>query len=221
MDQTAPQIAAQDSQTSGGIRVWGRMVRLLHATMVLSYGAGVFVYAPGSTGHVVAGGVLAVALALRVIWGLMGPYDAALSKLRPCWTDMRDQIKDLWTGEKRFDIGLSPLGVALAVNLLATMAGVAISGVALGLLAASGDGLLADLHEALVLWANLSIAAHVAAVIWSSLKTGVNLLWAMVSGVKPLPDAVYWRDERNPVSAPVASGLGDPRPDPERDVFRR
>jgi cytochrome b len=50
--------------------------------------------------------------------------------------------------------------------------------------------LVEELHEVLVTWAELSIVAHVGAVIWESLRTGVNLPRAMVTGVKTVPEGV-------------------------------
>jgi cytochrome b len=47
-----------------------------------------------------------------------------------------------------------------------------------------------ELHEVLVTWAEISVVAHIAAVIWESLRTGVNLPRAMVSGVKTVPDGL-------------------------------
>ncbi len=45
-----------------------------------------------------------------------------------------------------------------------------------------------DAHETLVGWAEVSVDLHIAAVIWESMRTGVNLPQAMVSGGKSVPD---------------------------------
>jgi len=47
-----------------------------------------------------------------------------------------------------------------------------------------------DTHEALVTWAEISVVLHIAAVIWESWRTGVNLPRAMVTGTKTIPDNV-------------------------------
>ena len=52
-----------------------------------------------------------------------------------------------------------------------------------------------EAHEALVVWAAFSVAMHVAAVIWESLRTGVNLPLAMVTGRKSLPADAMMADE--------------------------
>jgi cytochrome b len=44
-----------------------------------------------------------------------------------------------------------------------------------------------DLHEAAVAWAEISVALHIAAVVFESLRTRVNLPRAMVTGYKDLP----------------------------------
>jgi cytochrome b len=44
-----------------------------------------------------------------------------------------------------------------------------------------------ELHEALVTWAEISVVLHIAAVIYESRRTRVNLARSMVSGYKDLP----------------------------------
>jgi cytochrome b len=46
-----------------------------------------------------------------------------------------------------------------------------------------------DLHEMAVTWAEMSVLLHVAAVLWESRRTGVNLPKAMVTGYKEVPEA--------------------------------
>jgi len=47
---------------------------------------------------------------------------------------------------------------------------------------------VAELHEGLVLWAGVSVGLHIAAVIFESRRTGVNLPRAMVTGYKTVPE---------------------------------
>ena len=72
-------------------------------------------------------------------------------------------------------------------NLLVTLAAIGATGYMLTTNAFWGIGWVEDSHEALVVWAEISIAAHIAAVIWESRRTGVNLPQAMVTGVKKVP----------------------------------
>jgi cytochrome b len=44
-----------------------------------------------------------------------------------------------------------------------------------------------ELHEAAVAWAEISVVLHIAAVVFESLRTRVNLPRAMVTGYKDLP----------------------------------
>jgi cytochrome b len=53
-----------------------------------------------------------------------------------------------------------------------------------------GIGWVEETHEILVTWAELSIVLHIAAVLWESRRTGVNLARAMVTGIKAIPETV-------------------------------
>ena len=46
-----------------------------------------------------------------------------------------------------------------------------------------------ELHEMAVSWAELSVAAHVAAVIFESRRLAINLPYSMLTGYKSLPEA--------------------------------
>ena len=45
-----------------------------------------------------------------------------------------------------------------------------------------------ELHEAFVTWAEISVVLHIAAVIFESKRTKVNLARAMVTGYKDMPE---------------------------------
>ena len=51
-----------------------------------------------------------------------------------------------------------------------------------------------EAHEILVTWAEISIVAHIAAVLWESRRTGVGLVRAMMTGRKSVPDTVDIRE---------------------------
>jgi cytochrome b len=47
-----------------------------------------------------------------------------------------------------------------------------------------------EAHEILATWAELSVLAHVLAVLWESRRTGINLPKAMITGRKDIPDRI-------------------------------
>ena len=78
----------------------------------------------------------------------------------------------------------------MIVNLLLTFAAIGGTGYMMTTTAFWGIEWVEETHEALVLWAEVSVLAHVAAVIWESRRTGVNLPRAMITGCKTVPDDV-------------------------------
>ncbi len=72
-------------------------------------------------------------------------------------------------------------------NLLLTMAALAGSGYAMTTVAFFGVEWVEELHEALVVWAEVSIVVHVLAVVVESRRLGINLPKSMVTGYKTLP----------------------------------
>jgi cytochrome b len=79
------------------------------------------------------------------------------------------------------------LGALMIYNILLTMAGLVATGYALTTVTFFGVPWVADLHETLVTWAEISALLHVVAVVVESRRLGVNLPKSMVTGTKRLP----------------------------------
>ena len=101
-----------------------------------------------------------------------------------------DQITDIATRRRRTHLGHTPLGALMIVNILGTMLGIGATGYMMTTNAFWGVDWVEDAHEALVTWAEISVVLHIAAVIWESWRTGVNLPRAMVTGTKRVPDDI-------------------------------
>ena len=78
----------------------------------------------------------------------------------------------------------------MIVNLLLTMLAICISGYLMTTDAFWGIEWVEEMHEVFVTWAEISVLAHVAAVLFESHRTGVNLPRAMVTGTKRVPDDI-------------------------------
>jgi cytochrome b len=76
----------------------------------------------------------------------------------------------------------------MILNLLLTILLIGATGYMMTTNAFWGVEWVEEAHEVLVGWAEISILVHIAAVIWESFRTGVNLPQAMISGVKSVPD---------------------------------
>ena len=171
-------------------KVWDPALRVFHWALAAGFAANAVIIDEDAPLHETLGYALAVLLGLRLFWGLVGPQNARFASFLPTPSGLMAQLSDIATGRKHAHLGHSPLGAVMIWNLILTVAAIALTGHMMTTNAFWGYGWVEELHEGLVVWAGLSIAAHVAAVIWESLRTGINLPRAMVTGVKDVPDGV-------------------------------
>lgn len=169
------------------VKVWDPVVRLFHWALVAAFLANAFLTRPGKELHQWVGYAVAGLIALRVIWGFIGTRHARFADFLPAPGAVLGQVQDMATGRKRRHEGHSPLGALMIFNLLFTMAGLAASGYAMTTVAFFGVEWVEEVHEMLVVWAELSVVVHVVAVVVESRRLGVNLPKSMVTGYKTLP----------------------------------
>lgn len=169
------------------IKVWDPVVRLFHWSLVVAFAANAFYTKPGRDLHQWVGYIVAGLIALRLVWGLVGTRHARFADFLPSPRAALGQLRDMATGRRRIHAGHSPLGALMIYNLLLTMAGLAATGYAMTTVAFFGVEWVEELHEALVVWAEVSIVAHVLAVVVESRRLGINLPKSMVTGYKTLP----------------------------------
>lgn len=169
------------------VRVWDPLVRIFHWSLAGAFLANAFFTRPGKEVHQWVGYAVAGLIALRVIWGLVGTRHARFADFLPMPGAVLGQIRDMATGRRHAHEGHSPLGALMIWNLLLTMAGLAASGYAMTTLTFFGVEWVEEVHQVLVVWAEISVVVHVLAVVGESLRLGVNLPKSMVTGYKTLP----------------------------------
>lgn len=170
--------------------VWDPLVRVFHWTTVTIFAANALITDPEAKLHLWLGYTLAALLAVRLLWGFVGPLTARFSHFLPTPQGVTQQLSDMATGRKRAHLGHTPLGALMIFNLVASLIGICITGYMMGTDAYFGIDWVEKAHEALVTWAEISVVIHVSAVIWESRRTGVNLPRAMVTGVKNIPEGL-------------------------------
>jgi cytochrome b len=173
------------------VKVWDPVVRLFHWALVAGFVVNAGLIDEDSVLHVTVGyGVLAL-VALRLVWGLIGPRHARFSDFPPNLGAAIAQARDMSVGRRPRHLGHSPLGALMIYNLLVTMALLGLTGYVLTLPESTighDPEWAEELHEALFAWALASVLVHVAAVLFETLRTGVNLIRAMITGTKTFPD---------------------------------
>lgn len=171
-------------------RIWDPALRLFHWSVAVLFFANAVVTDPEGTPHVWIGYAIGGLLALRLVWGLAGPAAARFARFAPTPSAVTTQLTDMAAGRKSAHLGHSPLGALMIFNLLATLAGIVVTGYMMTTNAFWGIEWVEATHEALVTWAEISVLVHILAVLWESRRTGINLIRAMVTGVKRVPDSV-------------------------------
>jgi cytochrome b len=171
-------------------RIWDPFIRFFHWALVVGFVTNALLIEDDSTAHEVLGYGVIILISLRILWGFVGPRSARFSSFLPSGRQITDQITDIATRRTRTHLGHTPLGALMILNLLATMLAIGATGYMMTTLTFWGVDWVEETHEALVDWAWISIVLHVAAVIWESWRTGVNLPRAMITGSKDVPQGV-------------------------------
>ena len=169
------------------VRVWDRVVRVLHwalvAAVVLS---AITAFAPIDAHQPAGYAALAIVL-LRVLWGGMGSRHARFTAfVRGPGATWR-YVRALLCRHAPRHLGHNPLGAWMVVALIACVSALALTGWLYTTDAFWGSEVVEDLHRACA-WLLLGlVVAHVAGVIFTSLRQRENLVAAMWSGRKRAP----------------------------------
>ena len=166
------------------VRVWDRLVRLLHWGLVLSLSLswlGTFAIA----GVHQPLGYLALAIALlRLLWGGIGSRYARFAQFvrgpRATWAYL---FAVLQRREQRH-LGHNPLGACMVLALLANVAGLALTGWLYTTDRFWGEAWLESLHRWLTYSLLGLVALHIAGVVFTSWRQRENLVAAMLDGRK-------------------------------------
>lgn len=168
--------------------IWDPLVRVFHWALAAGFAANALLLEDDGSAHQLVGYAILALLMVRLVWGFIGPRHARFGSFVPTAGAIGGQIADLARGRKRVHLGHTPLGALMIWNLIVTLLAISATGIALTQPGFSGIEWIEEAHEGLVIWAEISVAAHIAAVIWESIRSGVNLPRAMITGTKVVPD---------------------------------
>lgn len=184
------------------VKVWDPLVRVFHWSTVTLF---VCAYYSAEWGHnedhLLFGYTLSVILLVRLIWGLIGTHHA---RFRNFWYSPRHVLgyaASLKHGAPDHYLGHNPLGAMMVFSLLTMLVLMSVT----GLLLAAGlefegpllalTGMLSDdtvyqilaIHRFVVYLLLGCVLLHVLGVVLSSRLHHENLVFAMLSGKKPVP----------------------------------
>ena len=174
----------------GEVRVWDPFVRLYHWSQAALIGVAWITADEIKWLHEWAGYVVAALLAVRVVWGVIGPRHARFSDFVRGPSAVLGYLRDLRRGNAPRYLGHNPAGGAMIVALILSVAATATSGWLLTTDAFWGSEMMQAVHEAFANLILVLVAFHVGGVILESRRHGENLALAMVTGRKrsTLPD---------------------------------
>lgn len=169
-------------------RIWDPVLRSIHWGVAGLFLANAVFTSEGSAAHLWVGYLLAILVALRMAWGVVGPVTARFASFTPSVRGAVTHLTDIATQRPHAHKGHSPLGALMVYNLLVTLALISVTGWAMTTDMFWGLAWPEDLHEGLVVWAEISVILHIGAVLFESGRTGVNLPKSMITGYKAFPN---------------------------------
>ena len=166
------------------IRVWDPVVRVFHWTLVTAF-ATAFLVEEGGRLHDAAGYVVLGLIAVRLVWGVIGPEHARFASFVPTLAGLVGYLRGVARGKPARFLGHNPAGGVMIVLLLATVFSATASGWLMTTDRFWGVGWVEELHEGAAWLALALVGVHVLGVLVSSLLHRENLVRAMVTGNKP------------------------------------
>jgi cytochrome b len=190
---------ANTSKLPADIRVWDRCVRVFHWLLVAGVASAWFSAEYHiKLLHIVTGYSLALLLGTRLVWGFTGSHYARFAQFLYSPAQTVGYIKSLRSIHPEHYLGHNPLGALMVFALLATLLGMAITGLIV-LAGIEFEGPLLPialrfdddffytvkrLHEWLANAVLVLIAAHIGGVVIASRQHHENLVRAMITGRK-------------------------------------
>lgn len=166
------------------VKVWGRLVRVLHWSLVASIVLGWLTTFFWFGAHQAVGWIALAAVALRLVWGVAGSRHARFTQFVRAPRATFAYLRLMCRGDEPRHLGHNPLGAWMIVALLLCVVVLCVTGWLYTTDALWGDETVEMLHVGYA-WALLGlIALHVGGVIFTSLRQRENLVRAMLVGEK-------------------------------------
>ncbi|HEY6858226.1 MAG TPA: cytochrome b/b6 domain-containing protein [Pseudolabrys sp.] len=177
-------IEAGGAMPPATVKVWDPFVRVFHWSLATLF---MVAYVSGDDVeqvHIAAGYAIAGLIALRIIWGSIGPRYARFSNFVQSPRQVLSYIRDVAIFRAPRYLGHNPAGGAMIIALLVMLVGTSITGFMMTTDAFWGAKWVEEIHEA---FANLTAALvviHVLGVLLSSFGHRENLVKSMITGWK-------------------------------------
>lgn len=181
--------------TTNTIKVWDPLIRIFHWSLVLSFFLACATEDSWGNVPVIAGYIVAVLIAFRLVWGFIGTRRARFIQVVKSPQAVLVYLEYVVRFKVPHYFGHNPAAAAMVVCLLISLAMISFSGIVM--MAGEGQGPLAGtifaavnheliegIHELFANFTLLLVFLPVAGVLFSRLLEKENLIRAMITGRK-------------------------------------
>lgn len=169
------------------VRVWDPLVRLFHWTVALGCIANLTVLRELKSAHRYVGYVILAAVAIRLVWGVVGSRHARFADFAPSPRRLLDYLSALVRGREPRYVGHNPAGAVMMLALIGLVGACGVTGWMMGLDAFWGVGWVEALHEGAANAILVLAVVHVLAALVESWRHRENLILSMMTGLKRAP----------------------------------
>lgn len=183
------------------IVVWDGVVRLFHWTVVAGVAGNLFITEDGKWVHRWVGYVVLAAVAIRLIWGVIGTRHARFGDFVPRPHRLWSYLKALATRREPRYVGHNPAGAVMMIGLILLLLLCGVTGWMQTLDAYWGVLWVQDVHKLAANTIMVLAGLHIFAAVRESVRHRENLIWSMITGRKRAPSG-------SDVDHAAASGRG-------------
>lgn len=181
-------MAAGEQPGAKDVRVWDRVVRGFHWVLVLSFATAWLTRHSSEDIHRLAGYAAGALVALRLVWGVLGPPYARFSQFVRGPATVLGYLSAMLGGREARYIGHNPAGGAMVVALIAVMSATAMTGWLMTTDAYFGVAWVEMAHGLAAHGLLLLVLLHICGVALASFRHRENLVLAMITGRKRKPE---------------------------------
>ncbi|WP_297365468.1 cytochrome b/b6 domain-containing protein [Thauera sp.] len=174
----------RSSDSDLSLRVWDPFVRVFHWSLVACVILNFFVVEDGETLHQIVGYTASALVVARLVWGFVGSEHARFANFFPTPARLRTHLAAIRAGGHDFQPGHNPVGALMMLALMALVLALGLTGLLQTTDAFWGEEWLEEIHEALAASLIALAGIHAAAAIVMGRLERVNLIGAMITGVK-------------------------------------
>jgi cytochrome b len=166
------------------VKTWDPFVRVFHWTLLALVIVALVTSDEMESVHIAVGYGIAILLALRLVWGVVGPRNARFASFVRSPREVLAYLRDVGRLRAKRYLGHNPAGGVMIVALLVALIGTAVTGYMVTADAYWGAKWVEKLHEALAYGTLALVGLHVLGVAVSSFLHRENLVKAMWTGRK-------------------------------------